>query len=274
VGISVFDLTIPNNKEQHLPHLESLKPGLLGCSVYFCSGLTVNANGDSFRPDFDLIFTYREVPMLRKIEQLFAGFALLTLMILCAQYTEQAASAQTPSAKHAVAEQKRVAPKMTNAQKIALAMSSGPTEISKNATIMDMTDMSNAKHEQLRAGTNGWVCYASVNAPMCLDKAWQKWLEAWMSKSDLKIEGTGIGYMLRGDKGASNTDPFAKGPTPDNQWVVSPPHLMVLYQDRKMLDAFPTDPMSGGPWVMWKGSTTAHVMVPVSPTKAATMSSK
>ncbi len=164
------------------------------------------------------------------------------------------------------------APKMSKAQKIALAMSAGPAAISKNATIVDMTDMAHMK--ELRAGTNGWVCYASPVYPMCLDKEWQKWMEAWMNKSDLRINGTGIGYMLLGDKGASNTDPYAKGPTAENQWVVDPPHVMVLYQDPKMLDAYPTDPKNGGPWVMWKGTPYAHVMVPVSPTKAATMSSK
>jgi hypothetical protein len=151
-------------------------------------------------------------------------------------------------------------------------MSAGPTEIARHATIMDMTDM--AKPKQLRAGTNGWVCYAMIlgtsNETMCLDKEWQKWAGAWMNKTEPKIEGTGIAYMLRGDNGASNTDPYATQPTADNQWVVSPSHIMVLYSDPKMLDAYPTDPKSGGPWVMWKGTPYAHVMVPVSPTKAAT----
>jgi len=136
-----------------------------------------------------------------------------------------------------------------------------------------MTDMSNSP-KQLRAGTNSWACYAMILTPMCLDKEWQKWAEAWMSKSPLKINSTGIAYMLRGDNGASNTDPYATKPTADNQWVVTPAHVMVLYQDPKMLDAYPTDPKSGGPWVMWKGTPYAHVMVPVSPTKAATVSSK
>jgi hypothetical protein len=45
-----------------------------------------------------------------------------------------------------------------------------------------------------------------------------------MSRKDPVITTTGIAYMLRGDKGASNTDPFATDPTPDNNWVVSPPH--------------------------------------------------
>jgi hypothetical protein len=49
---------------------------------------------------------------------------------------------------------------------------------------------------------------------------------------------------------------------------------MVLYKDPKMLDAYPTDPKNGGPWVMWKGTPYAHVMVPVSSTKAAVMTAK
>ena len=92
-----------------------------------------------------------------------------------------------------------------------------------------------------------------------------------MTRAQPKVSGTGIAYMLRGDKGASNTDPFATGPSADNQWVVSPAHIMVLYDDPKMLDAFPTDPKSGGPWVMWKGTPYAHLMVPVSPRQVATM---
>ncbi|HKZ81064.1 MAG TPA: hypothetical protein VJ124_22525 [Pyrinomonadaceae bacterium] len=202
--------------------------------------------------------------MLPKRGQFIAIFTLFVLVVACAQEVQ------------AQRKQRRAAPKMTNAQKIAYAMSAAPLEIAKHATIMDMTDMS--KQKQLRSGTNGWVCYVMVfgtnNEAMCLDKEWQKWAEAWMNKSEPKIEGTGIAYMLRGDNGASNSDPYATGPTTDNQWVVSPPHIMVLYQDPKMLDAYSTDPKNGGPWVMWKGTPYAHVMVPVSPTKPPMMSYK
>lgn len=197
--------------------------------------------------------------MLRKTAQLFAVLVLLPPATLYAQH------AMTNGAS-----------KMTTAQKIAFAMSVAPADISRRATIMDMTDM--AKPKQLRAGKNGWMCAVMVlgrsSEAMCLDKEWQKWAQAWMSKSQPKIDGTGIAYMLRGDKGASNTDPYATGPTADNQWVVAPPHIMVLYSDPRMLDAYPTDPKSGGPWVMWKGTPYAHVMVPVSPSKAPMMSSK
>ena len=100
---------------------------------------------------------------------------------------------QTKGKPSTTTAKKPAASKMTEAQKIALAMSAGPAEIAKNATIIDMTDMSGGQMKQLRAGTNGWVCYAHIGAPMCLDKEWQNWAEAWMSKGQPKIEGTGIG---------------------------------------------------------------------------------
>lgn len=212
--------------------------------------------------------------MLRKTVHLFPVLAVLTTMILCVPFIEPARAAQSAQTEQAPAKKKHAAPKMTDAQKIALASSAGPAEIAKNATMIDMTGMPDAKPKQLRAGTNGWVCYAMINQPMCLDKQWQKWAEAWMSKSELTVEEPGVGYMLSGDHGASNTDPYATKPTADNQWVVAPPHVMLLYPDPKMLDAYPTDPKSGGPWVMWKGTPYAHVMLPVSRTKAPTMPSK
>jgi hypothetical protein len=198
--------------------------------------------------------------------------ALAWLAFLVAPPARQSAAAGTPSPEHTMGKPR--APKLTETQKIALAMSAGPAAIAKRAAIVDMTDMSSAQHAQLRAGTNGWVCYAMIGEPMCLDKEWQKWFDAWTSHSEVKFDTTGVGYMLRGDRGASNTDPYATGPTADNHWVIAPPHLMVLFPDPKMLDAYPTDPASGGPWVMWKGTPYAHLMVPVSPTKAARMPSQ
>jgi hypothetical protein len=68
--------------------------------------------------------------------------------------------------------------------------------------------------------------------------------------------------MLAGDEGASNIDPFAEGPTDDNEWVVEGPHLMIIVPP-ELLEGFPTDPDNGGPYVMWKGTPYAHLMVPV-----------
>src|SRR5215831_19730764 len=139
----------------------------------------------------------------------------------------------------------------SDAATIAKAVSAAPPEIRKDATVMAVG--SDGQMKELRAGTNGWMCMVAAGNPMCLDKEWQAWGDAWMNKKDPPQPKTvGVAYMLKGDKGASNTDPYGDKPTPDNQWVVSGPHIMVLPTDRSQLDAFPTDPNTGGPWVMWK----------------------
>lgn len=164
--------------------------------------------------------------------------------------------------------------RMTDQQKIASAMSAAPATISRDATIMDWPQAEGQAPRQIRAGTNNWVCYPSspmqsthgaFEDPMCMDKAWQAWAEAWMTKKPVQTTGMGIAYMLKGDKGASNTDPYATAPTADNQWVRTGPHTMVLVSDASLLDVFPTDPDTGGPYVMWKGTPYAHLMVPVAP---------
>jgi len=216
--------------------------------------------------------------MLRTTGQSFAVF-LFTVMLLCGAQ-QWPVTAQSTSGKPGATMLRRNLASQKQRNAIALAMSAGPPAISRRASIIgcvggscaDMNELAKGPTKELRTGTNGWVCYPLKDGPMCLDKQWRKWMEGWMSKSDPHIEGTGIGYMLRGDTGSSNTDPFAMAPTKDNQWVVAPPHIMVLYQDPKMLDAFPTDPKTGGPWVMWKGTPYAHVMVPVSPMKKANRS--
>jgi len=159
------------------------------------------------------------------------------------------------------AQEPKSGPKPSNAAKIARAMSAAPPEISRKATILDIDP--DGEMKELRAGTNGWVCMTeSSGAPMCLDKEWQGWADALMSKADPQVKSVGIAYMLKGDNGASNTDPYAEKATADNQWIISGPHVMILTPDATLLDSLPTDPNSGGPWVMWKGTKYAHIMVP------------
>jgi hypothetical protein len=143
---------------------------------------------------------------------------------------------------------------------ISKAMSAGPANIARGAAIVEPGDGGQMK--ELRPGKNGWVCMAKPMA-MCLDKQWQDWSDAWVNKKDPNIKAVGIAYMLTGDQGASNTDPYATAKTEDNQWIVSPAHVMVLTPDTKQLEALPTDPHNGGPWVMWKGTKYAHIMVPI-----------
>jgi len=165
-------------------------------------------------------------------------------------------------------------PVMSDAELISVAATAAPPEITKFATYAVVGE--DMKMRQLRAGTNGWVCVAMMMGPkpevMCMDKPWQAWTEAYMAnKAPPPPTSVGVSYMLAGDRGVSNTDPFATAPTADNHWVVSGPHLMLLLPDSKALDAYPSDPKTGGPWVMWKGTKYAHVMVPVAamPTQPA-----
>ncbi|MGI8403077.1 MAG: hypothetical protein ACR2NS_15945 [Gemmatimonadaceae bacterium] len=161
----------------------------------------------------------------------------------------------------------------TNEGKIQNAMSAAPDSISSGATIMDWPATTGGKFSQLRAGTNGWICYPSTPAaagavgqdPMCLDPEFQKWAGAWMTKKTPKLAAVGVAYMLQGDRGASVTDPFAKTAADTKDWVVAGPHIMVAAPNVATLASIQGTPTGGIPWVMWKGTPYAHIMVPVKP---------
>lgn len=155
--------------------------------------------------------------------------------------------------------------------KIAEAESAAPPSIARNATIMDWPAQEGGEMRVLRRGTNNWVCYPSTPAaagaagadPMCLDEPFQAWAQAWMTRGTPQVPRVGIAYMLRGDIGVSNLDPFATERTPDNEWVQTGPHIMVVLPDVRQLESFPHDPAGGGPYLMWRGTPYAHIMVPV-----------
>lgn len=144
---------------------------------------------------------------------------------------------------------------------VADAISAGWPGMAKDAAVMDW------EGNVLKEGTNGYTCLPtppmlSGTSPMCMDGEWMKWAGAWQNKEDYAAESLGISYMLSGDEGASNIDPYAEGPTEDNEWIVEGPHLMIL-APAELLEGFPTDPENGGPYVMWKGTPYAHLMVPI-----------
>ena len=141
------------------------------------------------------------------------------------------------------------------------ALSAAWPGMAENATVVDW------EGNVLREGSNGYTCMPTPpslegKAPMCMDSEWIEWADAWSNKADFAADALGISYMLAGDGGASNIDPYAEGPTDDNEWIREGAHLMIL-APAKLLEAFPTDPNSGGPYVMWKGTPYAHLMVPV-----------
>lgn len=144
---------------------------------------------------------------------------------------------------------------------IADAVSAAPDHISASATVMDW------EGNALREGSNGWTCMPTPpgmagKAPMCLDEPWLAWAQAWSGKTEPAISRVGVGYMLGGDTGASNSDPYATDPDAVDDWVDAGRHLMVVVPDPATLEGMPTDPDAGA-WVMWKGTPYAHVMIPI-----------
>ena len=188
------------------------------------------------------------------------GVALLVLAALPLGAQQQAGTAKVASAT------KRTTPAAGNAgAKIASAMSAAPSRIASAATIAEIGP--DGKIVTLRAGTNGFTCFPDdpntpKADPICADKAWGQWFEAWMAKKPPVTRQVGIAYMLQGASDASNTDPFATKPPAGADWVNTPAHTMVIVPDPKQLDSYPSDPKSGGPFVMFKGTPYAHLMVP------------
>jgi hypothetical protein len=73
-------------------------------------------------------------------------------------------------------------------------------------------------------------------------------------------------YMLQGDTGASNSDPYATEQKPDNHWIKTGAHVMIVGAAAKAMaadypksaDADPTKP-----YIMWPGTPYEHLMLPV-----------
>ena len=146
---------------------------------------------------------------------------------------------------------------------IASALSAAPEAISAAATVTDHSG------NVLRPGTNGFTCLPDDpeipgNGPFCLDAGWHAWFGAWLSQEDPPgVDRPAFIYALQGGWPTSNIDPYAQGPTEDNQWLgITYPHIAMLAPDLSMLEGISSDPDNGGPWVMWKDTPYAHLMIP------------
>jgi hypothetical protein len=116
----------------------------------------------------------------------------------------------------------------------------------------------------LRESKNGFTCLIMLNDIMCADANSMAFFDATM-KTQAPPDKLGLTYMLRGDQGASNTDPTATGKTADNHWVVTGPHIMIVgaaVKDLGLPDSADADPTK--PYLMWPNTTYAHAMIPVS----------
>lgn len=173
-----------------------------------------------------------------------------TLPVLCAGLLALALASQDAAAQTSTAE------------KIESALSAGPAVVTDGAEVQDWDGT------VLREGDNGWTCLPDVpdtegTDPMCLDDVWLEWAHAWMNRTEPEVDRVAFGYMLRGGTPSSNVDPYAEGRTEDNEWLSeSVPHVMMVVPDESWLEGLPTHPSAKGPWVMWRGTPYAHVMIP------------
>ena len=128
---------------------------------------------------------------------------------------------------------------------IESALSAAPPTVAETATVKD------SDGNVLKEGSGEYTCFPREGAgqsPLCVDDAWEGWIDAYMNKKPFTASEVGISYMLAGDApdaGVSNIDPYGTEPTADNQFIVEGPHIMILVPDPALLEAFPAEPGSG-----------------------------
>ena len=147
-------------------------------------------------------------------------------------------------------------------KKIAHARAAAPAAIGADATIV-------IDGEVVVEGSNGWTCLPDTmpgdGAALCIDALWGEMMAAVGSKSPFEATGLGISYMLLGEppgSGVSNSTPYHEDPVHAHDYVETGPHLMIIVP-KEMMEGITTDPSSGGPYVMWKDTDYAHIMIPV-----------
>lgn len=146
------------------------------------------------------------------------------------------------------------------------AMSAAPLRVAEHATIMGMDAA--GKMVEVRKGDNGWTCWPDdpttpTNDPMCGDQQWAEFVSAIAEQRTPQYTGIGIGYMLQGGSSASVSDPTLTTPPEGQDWMIDGPHFMVVAPWKLDPAVYPTDPMSGGPYIMFEGTPYEHLMVPV-----------
>ncbi len=155
----------------------------------------------------------------------------------------------------------------SDAQYVTQALSAAPRAIAAHAAVVRMDK--DGKMRTLRRGTNGFTCVVMNQDRMCNDENAMQFFMAAMTHGT-PTDKPGFSYMLAGDHGTSNTDPFATKKTATNHWIVTGPHLMLTGAAAKMLGyTREPDPDPNKPYMMWVGTAYEHAMIPVGPPSAS-----
>lgn len=183
-------------------------------------------------------------------------------MILSLAVTQESAPAKNATGKGG----------SSDAAYITKALAAAPPGVAKNAGVARIEKDGSMK--TLRESKNGFTCMVLAGDIMCADANSMAFFDAAMKKQPAP-DKLGLTYMLRGDQGASNTDPSATKKTADNHWVVTGPHIMIVGAAVKDL-GLPTSPDAdpSKPYIMWPGTPYAHAMIPVAGQAAPAANSK
>ena len=149
--------------------------------------------------------------------------------------------------------------------------SAAPAFIGDHATVIG------ASGKVLREGTNGWRCEpfmpmpeagfenAHSAAPACSDANSVAWANAYKSGKVPEMEGDGWMWMIHGDLGVDNFTVGTDGQknAGHKHYIESGPHMMLMPKDPSSLDSQTSDYTTGAPYVMFKGTPYAHLMIPL-----------
>ena len=152
-----------------------------------------------------------------------------------------------------------VAAAADHAALIELARSAAPDLVSAEATVV-------YRGEVIAEGSNGWTCMPETlpddGAPMCNDAVWMALMGAMGAGESYEVKQLGISYMLQGDAGVSNSNPAHPDGANAPDFIKEGAHLM-LAVPRAMLEGITDNPHAGGPYIMWKDTPYAHIMIPL-----------
>ncbi len=150
---------------------------------------------------------------------------------------------------------------LSDSDYIKQALSAAPESVGKDAAVVRINE--HGKMTTVRPGKNGFTCMIAGTDRMCSDANSMEFIDALM-KHTAPPDKVGISYMLAGDEGASNTDPYATSKTADNHWIVTGPHIMLFGPASKTLGyTTAKDPDPTKPYMMWAGTPYEHAMIPV-----------
>jgi hypothetical protein len=203
------------------------------------------------RPGFDGESSGGKMPVLRKEQHIAGGIMSLFkklfgvgLLLIAVMLT-------------ASSQQKQI----SDSEYIAQALSAAPKAVAQDAAVVRVEQ--DGSMRTLRKGSNGFTCMVVGTDRMCNDANSMEFVHALL-KHEAPPDKVGISYMLAGDEGASNTDPYAAGKTADNHWIVTGPHIMVFGPPARSLGfTREKDPDPNQPYMMWAGTPYEHAMIPV-----------